>query len=54
MNRNKEKTIMTADQKLGIILGVTTGIGLFMASSIFLYYSALILKSAFMKIKKEC
>lgn len=40
---------MAADQKLGIILGIITGIGLLVASSIFLYYSTLILKSVFIK-----
>ena len=43
---------MTADQTLGIILGIATGISLLVASSIFLYYSTLILKDTVKKFKK--
>ncbi len=43
---------MTADQKLGIILGVTAGVNLLVFGSAFLYYSILILKDIVKKLKK--
>ena len=36
---------MTDDQKLGIILGITTVVCLLIFGSVFLYYSMLILKN---------
>ena len=35
---------MTADQKLGIILGITTGINLLVFGSAFIYYSISLIK----------
>ena len=43
---------MTADQKLGIILGITTGVNLLVFGSAFLYYSILVLKDIVKELKK--
>ncbi len=43
---------MTADQKLGIILGVATGINLLIFGSVFLYYSISVLKDIVKELKK--
>ena len=43
---------MTADQKLGIILGVTAGINLLVFGSAFLYYSISVLKDIVKEFKK--
>ena len=43
---------MTADQKLGIILGVTAGVNLLVFGSVFLYYSISVLKDIVKELKK--
>ena len=43
---------MTADQKLGIILGVTAGVNLLIFGSVFLYYSVSVFKDIIIKLKK--
>lgn len=43
---------MTADQKLGIILGVTAGVNLLIFGSAFLYYSISVFKDIVKKLKK--
>ena len=43
---------MTADQKLGIILGITAGVNLLVFGSAFLYYSISVLKDIVKELKK--
>ena len=43
---------MTADQKLGIILGITTGVNLLIFGSAFIYYSISVLKDIVKELKK--
>ena len=43
---------MTADQKLGIILGVAAGVNLLVFGSAFLYYSISVLKDIIKELKK--
>ena len=43
---------MTADQKLGIILGVIAGVNLLVFGSAFIYYSISVLKDIVKELKK--